>query len=359
MAGARRRTPGFTLIELLVVIAIIAILLSILLPSLGQARNTARQVVCSANLKQLALGVSSYGDTYAEHIVGSPTTSGWEAQRGRFNGVAMQNYDWVGPLAHYLGYQGPGDGEDAAALNEKLRSLRFDWYREELEPAICPSNDFQAKPFRAPGGIWTTARMISYNLSTQFTTTDDDPPLGGSGTHPGQVRIGYRPNLSRVGPGHMKVAIFEGHRFTRPSSGESGKRPDYDQNIDAAYGGAFGGVGAWMRDSAELNRSYAPGESGRPLHLADPDDYPDARRYAFRHGFKNDPHSTTATQVYGLMGFFDGHVDLYDDGEATNPDFWFPTGTRITSPTNFWAYTLKRWPGKCYTVTASKPYIVP
>lgn len=348
---------GFTLIELLVVIAIIAILLSLLIPALGQARNTARQVVCSANLKQLVLGVASYGDQYAEHIVGGPQTSGWEAQlHRRFNGIAMQNYDWIGPLAHYLGYQGPGDGEDAGGLNERTRAARFDWYREGLEVAICPSNDFQAQPWRA-SSVWTTARMISYNMSTQFTTTDDPERLGGTAKRP-EVRAGYKPNLSRVGPGYMKVAIFEGHRFTRPSALD-GKRPDYDPNIGASYGGAFGGVGAWMRDNAELNRSYAPGESGRPLHVADPGSFPDARRYAFRHGYKNDPHSTTATQVYGLMGFFDGHVELFDDGEATNPDFWFPTGTKITSPTSFWAYTLKRWPGKCYTVSASKPYIVP
>ena len=100
---AHRRKRAFTLIELLVVIAIIAILLSILLPSLGQARDSARTVVCSANLKQLVLGMATYGDSYAEAIVGSPQTSGWDAQGRRFNGIAMQNYDWIGPLAHYLG----------------------------------------------------------------------------------------------------------------------------------------------------------------------------------------------------------------------------------------------------------------
>ncbi len=58
--GARDARAGFTLIELLVVVAIIGVLVSLLLPSLSRARDSAKIMRCAANLKQTSLATTLY-----------------------------------------------------------------------------------------------------------------------------------------------------------------------------------------------------------------------------------------------------------------------------------------------------------
>jgi len=55
-----KKKKGFTLVELLVVISIIAMLMSILIPSLGRARELARRSVCGNQLRQINVGIASY-----------------------------------------------------------------------------------------------------------------------------------------------------------------------------------------------------------------------------------------------------------------------------------------------------------
>jgi len=67
---------GFTLIELLVVISIIALLLSILIPSLAKVKAVAREVVCRAHLKQFGLAATTYAHDYDGQFVDCHAPSG-------------------------------------------------------------------------------------------------------------------------------------------------------------------------------------------------------------------------------------------------------------------------------------------
>jgi prepilin-type N-terminal cleavage/methylation domain-containing protein/prepilin-type processing-associated H-X9-DG protein len=156
-----RRTRGFTLIELLVVVSIIAILIAILLPSLGRARDQAKATRCSNNLRSFYQGLNWYQTEFDGY-----------AMPYKINGAVykgQKNAYWFGP--QLLGAEF-GKNSVLAALNNtegnRARDLAYSYVRDKI--LHCPSDSM-------PGETYDSSQVtpVDYTYNGNFGDSSNTP----------------------------------------------------------------------------------------------------------------------------------------------------------------------------------------
>jgi len=160
-----RPRTAFTLVELLVVIAIIGILVSLLLPAVQAAREAARRMQCSNNIKQLALAFHNYHDTTNAF----PINFALRNQLGFPNtgpGIANSGRSWMQMILPYI------------EQNNLYNNINF-------SVGLQPKNS----PPTSPVGL---NRMVAQTIIPTFLCPSDDSNAGG--------RLGGRSDLNEVTP---------------------------------------------------------------------------------------------------------------------------------------------------------------
>ena len=321
---AVRPHRGFTLVELLVVVSIIALLISILLPSLKKARAQAKQVKCAAHLNGISKGNTIYGTEFNGWFVGSPATTGQQLYAGggafadnAFDtpGAVAQIWDWAGPIV--------------------AQTMESHWHRAERWRTTlvtgsfsCASNQFTVTPYPDTGAGgdtadyegWGSMPMVSYTTMRAMMTRGGSAPTGASAKvelqyfHP---QIGgteappdsYEPRLERVGNPSEKIFLTDGARYIETQEGPRYGLVTYNLQWAASAGGSF-----------SANAPTAPDEWDRSFIRSKSSDGKLAK-YAYRH-----PNGS----VFGLMAvYFDGHAEWMSEDQTRWPDPWWPKGTAL------------------------------
>ena len=278
---------AFTLVELLVVITIIGILVALLLPAVQAAREAARTMHCSNNLRQFGLAAMQHESSWKFF-----PTGGWgywwvgDPDRG-FD--ERQPGGWLYNLLPYIEqeavYQLPRDGDPSNVTPTQLAGAKH-MVGTPLLVAICPSRRASALYPKDPQpgkGHWNYDRPdlvarndYAVNCGDQSTVEHDSPTTLQQGDSPGYSGWGVQSIWTGISFQRSKVTvaditdgtsntIFVGEKYLNPADYETGsdggdnENPYVGLNVDL-YRSTYPGTSPETARTPMQDRSnyYAP-----------------------------------------------------------------------------------------------------
>lgn len=195
------RLRGFTVTELIVVVAVIAVVIAIVIPSVGKIRASARTVKCLSNQRQITMACYSYAVANASRLVSSRTDggTGYAGAQARIDGqnVGLGSLGWnhwisrAFNAAGHIGVSTVG-GQQFETPAAITTSVLYP-YLGDIQVYISPDEPTNPAALSASG---TATRIRSYSLNSLYGTTRVDELVDYDNSFTATM-YGQKPNIDQ------------------------------------------------------------------------------------------------------------------------------------------------------------------